>query len=87
MFEIVDIVVIVDIVEMVDIFFDIVDIVDIVHTVHIVDCWLLKQSGTRLSSIEAILKTPINHSLLIMGLRDASASKKSIHNVAQLRWN
>jgi len=55
---------------------DIVGNADIVHTVHIVDCWLLKQSGTRLSSIEAISKTSINHPMSTMGLRDASASKK-----------
>ena len=48
-------IVIVDIVEIVDAFVDIVDIVVIVHIVHNIDCWLLKQSGTRLSSIEAIL--------------------------------
>ena len=42
---------------------DIVGIVDIVHTVHIVDYTLLKQSGTRLSSIEAISKNTLNESL------------------------
>ena len=54
---------------------DIVGNVDIVGYVDIVDCWLLKQAGTRLSSIEAISKTPITHLMSIMGLRDASASK------------
>ena len=73
-FDIVDIVDIVDILNIFDIV-DIVDIVNIVHTVHIVDCCFLKQSGTRLSSIEAISKTSINHPMSIMGLRDASASK------------
>ena len=34
---------------------------DIVDNADIVGCWLLKQSGTRLSFIESILKTPINH--------------------------
>ena len=51
------------------------DIIGNVDIVDIVDCWLLKQSGTRLSSIEAIPKMLLNHSILIMGLRDASASK------------
>ena len=35
----------------------------------------MKQSGTRLSNIEAIAKTLVNHSLNLIGLRDASASK------------
>ena len=60
--EIVHAVVMVGIVGVVNIdIVDFVDIVDIVHTVHIVDCCLLKQSGTRLSSIEAISKTLVNH--------------------------
>ena len=42
-----------------------------------VDFLLLKQSGTRLNSIEAISKTWPNQSILNMGLRDASASKKA----------
>ena len=43
-------------------------------TLLIVD--ILKQSGTRLNSIEAISKTLVNHLILIMGLRDTSTSKK-----------
>ena len=51
------------------------DVVDLFDIVDIVDCRLLKQPGTRLSSIEAISKTPITHLMSTMGLRDASASK------------
>ena len=47
--------------------------VDIVDSL---DFWLLKQSGTRLNSIEAISKTWPNP-ILNMSLRDASASKKA----------
>ena len=43
-------------------------------TLLIVD--ILKQSGTRLNSIEAISKTLVNHLILIMGLRATSTSKK-----------
>ena len=57
------------------------DVVDLFDIVDIVDCRLLKQPGTRLSSIEAISKTLlnqlINQSMSIMGLRDANPSKNN----------